>query len=116
MLAYLLLVGRLDGSEVHENGDQFIRVESGQGAFVLDGKRKRKRVSDGFATVIHPEKTEHNVVNTSVDVFVEPLAQGGDVSAAFPGLSLFPVVIDVRSSGARRKRRHVYALVESFGQ
>jgi mannose-6-phosphate isomerase-like protein (cupin superfamily) len=52
------------GSEVHEDVDQFIRVETGEGKAVLDGKEYRLR--DGSAVVI-PAGVEHNIVNTSAD-------------------------------------------------
>ena len=50
------------GTETHPDGDQFIRVEAGQGEAILDGERHP--LSDGVAVVI-PAGTEHNVVNTS---------------------------------------------------
>jgi mannose-6-phosphate isomerase-like protein (cupin superfamily) len=50
------------GLEKHEGHDQFIRVESGTGVAVLDGKEHA--LGDGVAVVI-PSGTEHNVVNTS---------------------------------------------------
>jgi mannose-6-phosphate isomerase-like protein (cupin superfamily) len=50
------------GLEKHDGHDQFIRVESGTGIAVLDGKEHS--LSDGVAVVI-PSGTEHNVVNTS---------------------------------------------------
>ena len=49
------------GEEVH-NLDQFIRVESGEGAAILDGVEHV--VSDGTAVVI-PAGTRHNVINKS---------------------------------------------------
>ena len=49
------------GSEVHEEHDQFIRVEEGTGEAVLDGAIHP--VADGFAVVI-PAGTRHNVKNT----------------------------------------------------
>ena len=55
------------GLERHERGDQFIRVESGRGEAVIDGKKYA--LSDGVAVVI-PEGAEHNVINTSAS---EPL-------------------------------------------
>ena len=48
--------------EKHEGNDQFIRVESGTGIALLDGKQHA--LSDGVALVI-PSGTEHNVINTS---------------------------------------------------
>lgn len=48
------------GEEVHEDGDQFIRIESGTGLFVLEGKEFR--CSDGDITLI-PSGVLHNVIN-----------------------------------------------------
>lgn len=50
------------GEEVHENLDQFIRVESGRGAAVLEGERFN--ISDGFAIVV-PAGTKHNIISES---------------------------------------------------
>ena len=50
------------GMERHDAGDQFIRVEQGEGEAILDGERHELR--DGTALVI-PSGTEHNVINTS---------------------------------------------------
>jgi mannose-6-phosphate isomerase-like protein (cupin superfamily) len=50
------------GMERHDTGDQFIRVEEGEGEAILDGERHELR--DGTALVI-PSGTEHNVINTS---------------------------------------------------
>jgi mannose-6-phosphate isomerase-like protein (cupin superfamily) len=50
------------GLETHAEHDQFIRIESGSGVVVLDGRRHELR--DGSAVVI-PAGVEHNVVNTS---------------------------------------------------
>ena len=50
------------GLERHEHGDQFLRVESGEGKVVIDGVSHA--LSDGIAVVI-PAGAEHNVVNTS---------------------------------------------------
>lgn len=55
------------GREVHEEHDQFIRVEAGSGVVSLN--RKEHPLSDGSAVVI-PAGVEHNVVNTSSE---EPL-------------------------------------------
>ncbi len=62
-----LLAGEDIGAETHDDRDQFIRVESGEGEDILDGERHP--LSDGSAVVI-PAGTEHNVVNTSA---TEPL-------------------------------------------
>ena len=50
------------GLETHAGTDQFIRVESGKGQAILDGKEYK--LEDGSAVVI-PAGTEHNVINTS---------------------------------------------------
>ena len=50
------------GMEVHEDTDQFFRVDSGEGKVILDGIETV--VEDGFAIVI-PAGTDHNVINTS---------------------------------------------------
>ena len=56
-----LLPGEDIGTEVHDL-DQFIRVESGKGRVILDGKEYE--VEDDWAVVI-PAGVEHNVINTS---------------------------------------------------
>jgi mannose-6-phosphate isomerase-like protein (cupin superfamily) len=50
------------GKETHDDVDQFIRVESGQGVAVLNGEKHK--LEDGVAVVI-PAGVEHNIVNTS---------------------------------------------------
>ena len=50
------------GMETHDDVDQFIRVEAGQGKAVLDGKEYQ--LEDGSAIVIQAG-TQHNVINTS---------------------------------------------------
>ena len=55
------------GQEVHEGHDQFIRIESGTGEVMMDGRVTP--ISDGSAFII-PSGVEHNVTNTSAD---EPL-------------------------------------------
>jgi mannose-6-phosphate isomerase-like protein (cupin superfamily) len=67
LVVMTLQVGEEIGQETHDDRDQFIRVEAGQGEAILDGERHA--LSDGSAVVI-PAGTEHNVVNTSA---TEPL-------------------------------------------
>lgn len=55
------------GMEVHEDHDQFIRVEAGEALAVLDGEEHR--LVDGSAVVI-PAGAQHNVTNVSAS---EPL-------------------------------------------
>ena len=50
------------GMEVHNNTDQFFRVDSGKGKVVLDGVETL--IEDGFAVVV-PAGTQHNLINTS---------------------------------------------------
>jgi mannose-6-phosphate isomerase-like protein (cupin superfamily) len=52
------------GMETHEDGDQFFRVEAGEGEAILDGARHP--LSDGVVVVI-PAGTEHDIINTSRD-------------------------------------------------
>ena len=49
------------GEEVHEDTDQFFRVEQGTGEVLIDGRRSP--VSDGTAIVV-PSGAKHNVKNT----------------------------------------------------
>ncbi len=50
------------GMEVHEDTDQFLRIESGVGQAILDSQVYE--ISDGFAVVV-PAGTNHNIINTS---------------------------------------------------
>ena len=50
------------GMEVHNDVDQFFRIDSGQGKVVANGQEYE--ISDGYAIVI-PAGTEHNIINTS---------------------------------------------------
>lgn len=62
LVVMTLQPGEEIGMERHGDGDQFIRVESGQGEAIMDGERHVLR--DGVAVVI-PAGAEHNVINTS---------------------------------------------------
>lgn len=53
--------GQEIGTEVHDTGDQFIRVEAGSAEFVIDGKSQN--ATDGDSVLI-PAGVEHNVINT----------------------------------------------------
>lgn len=49
------------GAEVHEDHDQFFRIESGEGVVEIDGKRTPIKEDDG---IIVPAGARHNVINT----------------------------------------------------
>ena len=49
------------GEEVHEDRDQFFRIEEGEGEIYIDGVANR--VEDDFAVIV-PAGARHNVVNT----------------------------------------------------
>lgn len=51
------------GNEVHENTDQFFRIEKGGAKFVLNNQEEHS-VKDGDAMVV-PAGTWHNVINAS---------------------------------------------------
>ncbi|OGZ33518.1 MAG: cupin, partial [Candidatus Portnoybacteria bacterium RBG_19FT_COMBO_36_7] len=51
------------GNEVHNDNDQFFRIDIGQGKVVFDNAQEHE-ISDGFAIVV-PAGTWHNVINTS---------------------------------------------------
>ncbi|MEK7542857.1 MAG: cupin domain-containing protein [Patescibacteria group bacterium] len=55
------------GEEVHENVDQFFRIEKGNGKAVIDGNEYA--IADGSAIIV-PSGARHNVINTSIS---EPL-------------------------------------------
>jgi mannose-6-phosphate isomerase-like protein (cupin superfamily) len=57
-----LAPGEEIGLETHSDGDQFIRVEAGNGKAILDGEEHD--LEDGSAVVI-PAGTEHNIINSS---------------------------------------------------
>ncbi|HEX8263029.1 MAG TPA: cupin domain-containing protein, partial [Allosphingosinicella sp.] len=48
------------GEEVHEDRDQFFRIEEGRGTIYIDGAPNR--VEDDFAVIV-PAGARHNVVN-----------------------------------------------------
>ena len=48
------------GAEIHHDKDQFIRVESGHGLAILNGRIFP--LSDGVAVIV-PTGTEHNIIN-----------------------------------------------------
>ncbi len=50
------------GEEVHEDRDQFFRIEEGRGTIYIDGAGHK--VEDDFAVIV-PAGARHNVVNDS---------------------------------------------------
>ena len=51
------------GNEVHDNVDQFFRIEEGKAKFVF-GSGEEHLVEDGDAVIV-PAGTHHNVINAS---------------------------------------------------
>jgi mannose-6-phosphate isomerase-like protein (cupin superfamily) len=51
------------GNEVHNNVDQFFRIEEGEAMFVFNGKEKH--IVKNADAVIVPAGTYHNVINNS---------------------------------------------------
>lgn len=50
------------GMEVHEDNDQFFRIESGEGEVIIDGTKHK--IAADYAVIV-PAGAEHNVINTS---------------------------------------------------
>ena len=50
------------GEEVHDDRDQFFRVENGKGEVVIDGQRSEIKGNDA---IIAPAGARHNIMNTS---------------------------------------------------
>jgi mannose-6-phosphate isomerase-like protein (cupin superfamily) len=49
------------GEEVHEDRDQFFRIEKGKGETLIDGKRSKIKADDA---VLVPAGARHNIINT----------------------------------------------------
>lgn len=49
------------GEETHEDGDQFFRVEAGEGEIEIDGRTSRIEAASG---IVVPAGARHNVRNT----------------------------------------------------
>jgi len=52
------------GEEVHDDRDQFFRIETGSGEVWIDGKRNKVAADDG---IIVPQGARHNVVNIGTE-------------------------------------------------
>ena len=61
LVVMALKPGEEIGLETHEHGDQFFRVEAGNGEAILNGETHK--LQDGSIVVI-PSGVEHNIVNT----------------------------------------------------
>lgn len=61
LVVMTLQQGEEIGMEKHDELDQFIRIEEGEGKVILDGEESK--VEDDWAIVI-PAGTWHNVINT----------------------------------------------------
>ena len=61
LVVMTLQPGEEIGEEVHDDGDQFFRVEEGEGDVLIDGKRTRIKSGDA---VLIPGGARHNIVNT----------------------------------------------------
>ena len=63
LVVMCLQPGEEIGNEVHENVDQFFRIEEGRAKFILNNSEEHK-VRENDAVVV-PAGTYHNVINTS---------------------------------------------------
>lgn len=64
LVAMSLNPGEDIGLEVHEENDQFFRIEEGSGKCVIDGNEYEIKDDDA---IIVPAGAEHNIINTSSD-------------------------------------------------
>ena len=60
LVAMSINPGEEIGAEVHDDRDQFFRVEQGKGEVLIDGKRHAVKADDA---IIVPAGARHNVVN-----------------------------------------------------
>jgi mannose-6-phosphate isomerase-like protein (cupin superfamily) len=49
------------GEEIHQDRDQFFRIEQGKGTVVIDGTRRK---IEGDDAIVVPAGARHNVINT----------------------------------------------------
>lgn len=63
LVVMCLQPGEEIGNEVHDNVDQFFRIEEGEAKFVLN--ETEQHIAHGADAVIIPAGTYHNVINTS---------------------------------------------------
>lgn len=62
LVVMTLQPGEEIGEEVHEDHDQFLRIEEGEGKAILDGEEFE--LKDDWAVVV-PAGVKHNIINTS---------------------------------------------------
>jgi mannose-6-phosphate isomerase-like protein (cupin superfamily) len=62
LVVMTLKPGEEIGLETHDDTDQFLRIEKGEGVAIIEGERFK--IGDGSAVVI-PAGVEHNIVNES---------------------------------------------------
>lgn len=62
LVAMSLMPNEEIGNEIHEDTDQFFRVESGIGKLIINGEEYA--IKDGDAVIV-PAGSEHNVINAS---------------------------------------------------
>ena len=62
LVVMCLQPGEEIGAEVHDDHDQFFRIEAGTGKAVIDGQEFD--LADGISVVV-PAGADHNVINTS---------------------------------------------------
>jgi mannose-6-phosphate isomerase-like protein (cupin superfamily) len=51
------------GEEVHDDRDQFFRIETGEGEVWIDGTCRKVKADDG---IVVPQGARHNVINTGL--------------------------------------------------
>ncbi len=61
LVVMALQPGENIGMEVHEDHDQFFRIDGGTGKVIIDGVEHE--ISDGYAAIV-PAGAQHDVVNT----------------------------------------------------
>jgi len=64
LVVMCLLPGEEIGNEMHDDVDQFFRIEGGEATFVLNNEDKQQVAHDGDAVIV-PAGAWHNVINTS---------------------------------------------------
>ena len=64
LVAMTLPVGGDIGSEVHDDGDQYFRIESGEGEVMIDETTYTVQPGD---VIVVPAGAEHNVTNTGTE-------------------------------------------------